>query len=137
MKITISNKFGYHFLFRYMVEYRSDDAFDNKYIDENIKKLWTEGDKPELTPIRKWELLQNYQITTSYKLTKSEVNRIFVLLVPCILFTTVSFSIMIADATLYHFMDIIKENGKFAISFAGKYMIYILHSESGFSFVLR
>ena len=137
MKITISNKFGYHFLFRYMVEYRSDDAFDNKYIDENIKKLWTEGDKPELTPIRKWELLQNYQITTSYKLTKSEVNRIFVLLVPCILFTTVSFSIMIADATLYHFMDIIKDNGKFAISFAGKYMIYILHSESGFSFVLR
>ena len=134
-----TNKKGYrsHFLFRYMVKYRSDDAFDNKYIDENIKKLWTEGDKPELTPIRKWELLQNYQITTSYKLTKSEVNHIFVLLVPCILFTTVSFSIMIADATLYHFMDIIKENGKFAISFAGKYMIYILHSESGFSFVLR
>ena len=134
-----TNKKGYrsHFLFRYMVEYRSDDAFDNKYIDENIKKLWTEGDKPELTPIRKWELLQNYQITTSYKLTKSEVNHIFVLLVPCILFTTVSFSIMIADATLYDFMDIIKENGKFAISFAGKYMIYILHSESGFSFVLR
>ena len=128
-----TNKKGYrsHFLFRYMVEYRSDDAFDNKYIDENIKKLWTEGDKPELTPIRKWELLQNYQITTSYKLTKSEVNHIFVLLVPCILFTTVSFSIMIADATLYDFMDIIKENGKFAISFAGKYMIYILHSESG------
>ena len=105
--------------FRYMVEYRSDDAFDNKYIDENIKKLWTEGDKQELTPIRKWELLQNYQIPNSYKLTNSEVKRIFVLLVPCMIFTTVSFSIMIADATLYHFMDIIKDNGKFAISFAG------------------
>ena len=108
-----------------MVEYRSDDEFDNKYIDDNIKKLWTDGDKQELTPIRKWELLQNYQIPNSFKLTNSEVKRIFVLLVPCILFTTVSFSIMIADATLYHFMDIIKDNGKFAISFAGKYIIYI------------
>ena len=119
------NKIGYHILFRYMVEYRSDDEFDNKYIDDNIKKLWTDGDKQELTPIRKWELLQNYQIPNSFKLTNSEVKRIFVLLVPCILFTTVSFSIMIADATLYHFMDIIKDNGKFAISFAGKYMIHI------------
>ena len=108
-----------------MVEYRSDDEFDNKYIDDNIKKLWTDGDKQELTPIRKWELLQNYQIPNSFKLTNSEVKRIFVLLVPCILFTTVSFSIMIADATLYHFMDIIKDNGKFAISCAGKYMIHI------------
>ena len=106
-------------------EHTSDDEFDNKYIDDNIKKLWTDGDKQELTPIRKWELLQNYQIPNSFKLTNSEVKRIFVLLVPCILFTTVSFSIMIADATLYHFMDIIKDNGKFAISFAGKYMIHI------------
>ena len=108
-----------------MIDYRSDDSFDNKYINENINKLWNEGDKPELTPIREWELLENYQITTSYKLTNTEVKRIFVLLVPCILFTTVTLSIMIADATLYHFMDIIKENGKFAISFAGKYMIHI------------
>ena len=118
-KNYVRGKLPFQITFRYMVEYRSDDAFDNKYIDENIKKLWTEGDKQELTPIRKWELLQNYQIPNSYKLTNSEVKRIFVLLVPCMIFTTVSFSIMIADATLYHFMDIIKDNGKFAISFAG------------------
>ena len=104
-----------------MVEYRSDDAFDNKYIDENIKKLWTEGDKQELTPIRKWELLQNYQIPNSYKLTNSEVKHIFVLLVPCILFTIVTLAIMITDATLYHFMDIVKQNGKFALTYTGKY----------------
>ena len=102
-----------------MVEYRSDDSFDNKYIDENITKLWTEENKPELTPIRKWELLENYQITTSYKFTNSEWKHVLVLLFPCILFTVISLSIMIADATLYHFMDIIKDNGKFAISFAG------------------
>ena len=104
-----------------MIEYRSDYSFDNKYINENIKRLWTEGDRPELTPIRKWELLENYQITTSYKLTNSEVKQIFVLLFPCILFTIVSLAIMIADATLYHFMDIIQENGKFAITYAGIY----------------
>ena len=104
-----------------MIEYKSDYSFDNKYINENIKRLWTEGDRPELTPIRKWELLENYQITTSYKLTNSEVKQIFVLLFPCILFTIVSLAIMIADATLYHFMDIIQENGKFAITYAGIY----------------
>ena len=104
-----------------MIEYKSDYSFDNKYINENIKRLWTEGDRPELTPIRKWELLENYQITTSYKLTNSEVTQIFVLLFPCILFTIVSLAIMIADATLYHFMDIIQENGKFAITYAGIY----------------
>ena len=108
-----------------MIEYRSDDSFDNKYINENINKLWTEEDKPELTPIRKWELLENYQITTSYKLTNSEWKHVLVLLFPCILFTVISCSIMIADATLYQFMDIIKENGKFAISYAGKYIIHI------------
>ena len=106
-----------------MIEYRSDYSFDNKYINENIKRLWTEGDRPELTPIRKWELLENYQITTSYKLTNSEVKQIFVLLFPCILFTIVSLAIMIADATLYHFMDIIQENGKFAITYAGIYYL--------------
>ena len=126
-KKSVTCHFSSHseILFRYMVEYRSDDSFDNKYIDENITKLWTEGNKPELTPIRKWELLENYQITTSYKLTNSEVKHIFVLLVPCILYTIVTLAIMIADATLYHFMDIIKDNGKFAISFAGKYIIHI------------
>ena len=121
LKLTLAFKIGYHFLFRYMIEYKSDYSFDNKYINENIKRLWTEGDRPELTPIRKWELLENYQITTSYKLTNSEVKQIFVLLFPCILFTIVSLAIMIADATLYHFMDIIQENGKFAITYAGIY----------------
>ena len=104
-----------------MLAYRSDDSFDNKYINENIKKLWIEGDKPDLTPMRKWELLENYQITTSYKLTNSEVKHIFVLLVPCILFTIVTLAIMITDATLYHFMDIVKQNGKFALTYTGKY----------------
>ena len=110
-----------------MIAYRSDDSFDNTYINENITKLWTEGDKPDLSPIRKWELLKNYQITSSYKLTKSEVKHIFVLLVPCILFTIVTLAIMITDATLYHFMDIVKQNGKFALTYTGKYQIYNSH----------
>ena len=39
-------------------------------------------------------------------------------LFPSLIFSTASIALMIADAALYKFMDIIKENGKYAISFA-------------------
>ena len=99
--------------------YRCDDSFDNKYIDDNIKKKWKKGDESKLTPLRKWEEEEKYQVTTSYKLTKSEMKGILVKLIPTLIFSTVSIALMVADAALYSFMNIIKENGKYGLSFPG------------------
>ena len=112
------NLFGL-FFFRYMIQYRSDDSFDNKYIDTNIKKKWKKEGEPELTPLRKWEVKEKYQVTTSIWLTNTEMKNIFLKLVPCLIFSTATIGIMIADSSLYHFMDIIHENGKYAVSFPG------------------
>ena len=102
-----------------MLLYRSDDSFDNKYIDDNIKKKWKKGDESKLTPLRKWEEKEKYQVTTSYKLTKTEMKDILLVSIPSLVFSTVSMALMIADAALYGFMDIIKENGQYAFSFPG------------------
>ena len=108
------------FFFRYIIMYRSDDSFDNKYIDDNIKKKWKKGDESKLTPLRKWEEEEKYQVTASYKLTKSEMKGILVKLFPSLIFSTVSVALMIADGALYSFMNIIEENGKYGLSFPGK-----------------
>ena len=109
-----------HYSFRYMIRYRCDDSFDNKYIDDNIKKSWKKDNKDKLTPIRKWEEEEKYQVTTSYKLTNTEMKGIVVSMFPSLLFSTAAVALMVADAALYSFINIIEENGKYGISFPGK-----------------
>ena len=111
-------------LCRYIIMYRCDDSFDNKYIDDNIKKKWKKGDESKLTPLRKWEEEEKYQVTTSYKLTRSEMKGILVKLIPTLIFSTVSIALMVADAALYSFMNIIKENGKYGLSFPGNVIYF-------------
>ena len=110
----------YYYLTRYMIRYRCDDSFDNKYIDDNIKKSWKKDNKDKLTPIRKWEEEEKYQVTTSYKLTNTEMKGIVVSMFPSLLFSTAAVALMVADAALYSFINIIEENGKYGISFPGK-----------------
>ena len=56
----------------YMRKYYSDDSFDNKFIDGNLREFWKEENRPCLTPLRYWELKGKYQIARSAKLSKSE-----------------------------------------------------------------
>ena len=55
---------------RYMIKYHSDDAFDNMYIDSNLKRLWKEEGYEKLTPIRNWERKEKYQMTSTFKCLK-------------------------------------------------------------------
>ena len=106
-----------------MIKYRSDDSSDNIFIDGNLRKLWKKDEKEKLTPLRKWEEEDRYQVTTSYKLSDSEKKRIFILLLPCLMFTTIAVAIMVIDGALYHYIDIVKKYGNYGISFPGNYTI--------------
>ena len=65
----------YFLAYRYLLQYRSDDTFDNTYVDDNLRALWrdeeTKTDFPELTPLRNWEEDEKYQVSTSTTLTKN------------------------------------------------------------------
>ena len=102
-----------------MIKYRSDDSADNIFIDGNLKKLWKKDEKEKLTPLRKWEEEDRYQVTTSYTLSNSEKKKIFVLLIPCLLFSIIAVAIMVVDGALYHYIDIVKTYGNYGIRFQG------------------
>ena len=55
--------------------YSSDDSFDNKYVDDNLGRIWQVNGKEKLTPIRHWELNERYQISSSLKISKAEGKR--------------------------------------------------------------
>ena len=103
-----------------MIEYHSDDSFDNMYIDGNLRSLWkNDTSKEKLTPLRNWEKAEKYQVTSSVRLNKKEIQRISVLLIPSLLFVTLSISLIIADWTLAEFLDLLKDKGKYGLSFKG------------------
>ena len=66
---------GAGLLLRYLRMYSSDDSFDNKYVDDNLRRIWQMNGKEKLTPIRHWELNERYQISSSLKISKAEGKR--------------------------------------------------------------
>lgn len=64
------------FPFRYLTRYLTEDSFDNKYIDDNIRRLWRFQGKDKLTPLNFWELRGGkYQVSSARHLSKAEVKR--------------------------------------------------------------
>lgn len=104
---------------RYLLNYYSDDSFDNKFIDDNIRKLWKQEDYEKLTPLRRWELIEKYQASASVKLSKKELKGILIKAFPTIILTVITLSLMIGDYGLRELLKTMLANGKFAISFAG------------------
>lgn len=105
-----------------MIKYHSDDAFDNMYIDNNLKRLWKEEEFDKLTPMRNWERKEKYQLTTSskcLKLSKKEIQNVIMKLFPTMMFVIFGSCIMAADIVLYKFLDVVQEKGDFEINFEG------------------
>ena len=82
----------------YLRKYYSDDSFDNKFVDDNLKRFWDEEEKPHLTPLRKWELNQNYQYPISVKLSKHEIYIIAYYALPTLLAFTFAYAVIFVDA---------------------------------------
>ena len=102
----------------YLLNYYSNDSFDNKFIDDNVRKLWKRENHEKLTPLRRWEL-EKYQVSASVKLSKKELKGILVKAFPTIIMVVITLFLTIGDYGLSELLKTLLANGKFAISFAG------------------
>ena len=82
----------------YLRKYYSDDSFDNKFVDNNLKRFWDEEEKPHLTPLRKWELNQQYQYPINVKLSRHEIYIIAYYALPTLIALTFVFAVIFVDA---------------------------------------
>ena len=103
---------------RYLFNYSSNDSFDNKFIDDNVRKLWKRENYEKLTPLRRWEL-EKYQMTASVKLSKKDFKGILIKTFPTIMMGVITSFLIIGDYGLSELLRTLLANGKFAISFAG------------------
>ena len=102
----------------YLVKYLSDDAFDNMFVNGTLD----EGFSEKLLPLRKWESKEKYQMTSTkkcMKLSSKEYKKIGLLVIPPLLFTIATIAIISGDQLFASFIDVMKEHGKFGITFTG------------------
>ena len=81
----------------YLRKYYSDDSFDNNFVDDNLKSFWDEENKPDLNPLRKWELDGKYQYPKSLKLSKSELYLIIYYTLPTVFASIFAFAVIFID----------------------------------------
>ena len=84
----------------YMRKYYSDDSFDNALIDHNLHDFWETEGRDKLTPMRKWELKERFQIKTSMKISKDEAVAMLWAAIPTLFAIIVVAAICISDYTL-------------------------------------
>ena len=104
---------------RYLLNYYSDDAYDNKFVDDTLRNLWRYEGYEKLTPIRRWELNEKFQVTASIRLSKKELKRMIARAFPTITMTVITLFLVIGDLSLTQLLKALVANGKFAISFKG------------------
>ena len=104
---------------RYLLNYYSDDAYDNRFVDNTLRNLWRHESYEKLTPIRRWELNEKFQVTASIKLSKKELKRMVTRAFPTMIMIVLTLFLVIGDLSLAELLRALVANGKFAISFNG------------------
>ena len=104
---------------RYLLRYCSDDAYDNRFVDDTLRNLWRHESYQKLTPIRRWELNEKFQVTASIRLSKKELKRMVTRAFPTITMIVLTLFLVIGDLSLTELLTALLANGKFAISFKG------------------
>ena len=111
------------FYYRYLLQYRSDDTFDNTYVDDNLRELWRNGktklEFPKLTPLRNWEEDEKYQVSNSTKLTKKEVKNVLWRLRETFAFLALTIMLIGIDYSIAKFIDVFRRHGHYGITFTG------------------
>ena len=115
---------SYFFAIRYLLQYRTDDAFENTYVDDNLRQLWrnndTKTDFPKLTPLRKWEKDEKYQVSNSTKLTKKEIKNVFWRLKETFIFMALTILLVGVDHNIAKLIDVFKKHGNYGITHPGR-----------------
>ena len=105
---------------RYQKHYYTDNEFDNKMVDENLRKMWRRDGLRKLTPLRNWEVKkQEAQMSTSLRMTSEELQRLVTQSFPVILSSVVFLGIVIIDFAFASTLQAFEENAKFGIAFPG------------------
>lgn len=104
---------------RYLRSYYSDTSFDNKYISDNVRHIWKENDYEQLTPLRRWEMKNDFTTATSPKFTKDELMKSFKRSLPTLLFSLFVGLIMTCDYLLARLLQHVRDNENFTVSFDG------------------
>jgi hypothetical protein len=103
----------------YQRKHFADDGFDNMLIDDNLKKASRNDGQRKLTPIRKWEANERYQVATSIKLSKKEIKKIVLQSIPSIIMSIIIVGVVFFDVIFAKFLQTFQEHAKFGISFPG------------------
>ena len=107
-----------------MLQYRTDDAFDNNYVDDNLRQLWknkeTSLEFPKITPLRRWEEGEKYKVSNSTKLTKKELKNVFGRLKETFLFVALTILLLGVDHNIVKLIDVFKRHGNYGITHLGK-----------------
>ena len=105
---------------QYQKHYCTDDEFDNKMVDGNLKRMWREDGLRKLTPLRNWEIKkQEAQMSTSLKMTREELQRLVTQSFPVILSSVVFLAIVILDFLFAATLQAFEKGAKFGIVFPG------------------
>ena len=105
---------------KYQRGYYTDNDFDNKMVDGNLRNLWKKEGYRKLTPLRKWETEKEEVLeSTSFKLAREEAKKLIVQSFPTILATVVIVGIIIVDQGFTMVLKVFEENAKFGIHFPG------------------
>ena len=103
---------------QYLTKYLSDDTYDNMFVNESLD----EGYAEKLLPLRRWESKEKYQMTSTkkcWKLSTQEFKSIGLRIIPPLLFFLATIAIIVGDHLFASFIDVLKKNGKFGITFNG------------------
>ena len=88
------------------MQYRTDNSFDNTFVDDNLRRLWNEEAMEKLTPLRNWEKEEKFQVSNSAKLTKKELKRVLWLFAPTFAFILVTILFLGLDLSIARLIDV-------------------------------
>ena len=111
--------FVVHDAIEYQRKHFADDGYDNMLIDDNLKKATKRNRKRKLTPLRKWEAKERYQLATAIKLSKSEVKKIVRESIPTIVTSMIIIAIVLSDFVFANVLQTFQDHAKFGLSFPG------------------
>ena len=97
----------------YLSQHYSDDTFDNMMVDDNLKRL----KRKKLTPLRQWEIQEQYYHATDVTLTSQELINVLILSLSSVFSTLFVTLVVVADYLLSAALLAFKDNSKLAVSF--------------------
>ena len=104
----------------YLRCYYSDNTFDNKYINRNVRRVWKSKNHPDILPLRNWEKNEGYKSSSEFLVKKRELKALLRRVCPTLAFTLFAIVIITADYLLTNVVVLMKSEETMRISLDSK-----------------